>query len=75
MGQLVNSSRHFMGTPLELGISNGSKEILHHLSTLRYGKALPDKFLGRWKYHTKRMVREGDTDGLKRWIEFLQMID
>lgn len=75
MGQLLKSSRHFRGTPLELGICNGSKEILQHLFTLRYGKSLPDELLGRWKYHTRRMVREGDRDGLKRWIEFLEMID
>ncbi|OQE13524.1 hypothetical protein PENFLA_c046G03665 [Penicillium flavigenum] len=73
--QLVKSSRDFRGPPLQLGISNGSKEILQHLFTLKYGKSLPDELLGRWKHHTRRMVREGDIDGLKRWIEFLQMID
>lgn len=72
---LVDSKCVFGVDPIRKGIVNGSKEILERLFASRYGKSLNYGLLGRWKYYTRRMVKKGNTDRLKAWIEYLQMTE
>lgn len=68
----VNLTHLFNGDPLQREFTNELREIQHHF-TSRFGKALPYVLLGRWRYHTRLMVRADDSNELKSWIQYLQM--